>query len=149
LAAGFIGGNQLNLWVMRKFSSEQIYEAALIGQCVVGSVFLAGVLCGGWGLMATVVLFFCFLTCLGLLCPNSAALALAPFHVRAGSASCLIGFLQISVATLASAGVGLLGSENKTLPVVAIMTGGALLGLVVLLMGKKGMVEVEAVTGES
>lgn len=60
---------------------------------------------GLFALVATTILFFAFLLRLGILSPNATALALAPFGVNAGSASALLGFLQIGTGALASSAV--------------------------------------------
>jgi MFS transporter, DHA1 family, multidrug resistance protein len=49
-----------------------------------------------------------FLSSLGLAFPNAAALALAPFDHNIGSASAMLGFLQIGVSSIASASIGCL-----------------------------------------
>lgn len=102
LSIGIIGGSQVNLFLTRRFESERIFQVALVCQCVVGVVFLIGTFAGLFGLVATIILFFAFLLCLGILSPNATALALAPFGKNAGSASALLGFLQIGAGALAS-----------------------------------------------
>jgi MFS transporter, DHA1 family, multidrug resistance protein len=62
-------------------------------------------------------------------------LSLAPFTKEAGSASALMGALQMALGALASAVVGMI-SNGTMLPMTGIMAGCALLGLIVLLLGK-------------
>jgi DHA1 family bicyclomycin/chloramphenicol resistance-like MFS transporter len=94
LAVGFIGSNQVNVLLLRKFSSEQIFRGALLVECPVVLVFLIGTHFGWLGLEITLVLLFIALSALGLAYPNAAALALAPFDHNIGSASAMLGFLQ-------------------------------------------------------
>jgi DHA1 family bicyclomycin/chloramphenicol resistance-like MFS transporter len=139
LSIGVIGGSQVNLLLSRRFRSERIFQAALFGQCVVSVIFLAGTITGSLGLAATIILFFALLSCIGILSPNATALALAPFGKNAGSASALIGFLQIGIGALASAGVGLFNSGGN-LPAISILAGMGLLALLILTAGKRTIV---------
>lgn len=136
LSIGIIGGSQVNLLLTRRFESERIFQVALVCQCVVSVVFLVGTFAGLFGLVATIILFFAFLLCLGILSPNATALALAPFGKNAGSASALLGFLQIGTGALASSGVGLFGS-GSSLPAISILAATALLALLILTAGKR------------
>ncbi len=132
LVMGFIGGNQVNIFLLRRFSSQQIFFAALIVQVLIGIVFFAGIHTHLVGLKATLVLFFVFLSCIGLTYPNSAALALAPFSQHAGRASALLGCLQTGTGALVSVGIGTLGASS----VVALLSGTAVVALTVLLIGR-------------
>ncbi len=136
LACGFLGSNQVNVQLLKKFHSGQIFQAALMFQCSVGAVFILGVVFGWWGLYATIFFLFLLLGCLGMTYPNGTALALAPFEKNAGSAASLIGFLQIGLASLVSSGVGILNTTSS-LPIFAMLALMPLLGLVTLLLGKK------------
>jgi DHA1 family bicyclomycin/chloramphenicol resistance-like MFS transporter len=89
----------------------------------------------GVGLTATIVLLLVFLSCAGVTYPNAAAIAMAPFTRNAGSASAMLGFLQLGVGALASAGVGLLNSRTSV-PIVSLMSGTTLIGLAILLFGQ-------------
>jgi DHA1 family bicyclomycin/chloramphenicol resistance-like MFS transporter len=139
LSIGIIGGSQVNLLLSRWYASERILQVALFSQCVVAVIFLAGTITGSFGLVATIILFFALLSCIGILTPNATALALAPFGKNAGSASALIGFLQIGTGALASSGVGLFNSGNS-LPAISILTGMALLALLILTVGKRKII---------
>jgi DHA1 family bicyclomycin/chloramphenicol resistance-like MFS transporter len=105
---------------------------ALVIQVVTGVIFFAGVRSHIVGLKATLVLFFFFLSCIGLTYPNSAALALAPYSRHAGRASALLGCLQTGTGALISMGIGILGASS----VVALLSSTAVIGLVVLLVGR-------------
>lgn len=137
LVMGFIGGNQVNIFFLRRFSSQQIFFFALIVQVLIGIIFLAGIHIHFVGLKATLVLFFVFLSCIGLTYPNSAALALAPFSQHAGRASALMGCLQTGTGALVSVGIGTLGAGS----VVALLSGTAAVALMVLLLGRPHIAE--------
>ncbi|WP_222829234.1 hypothetical protein [Terriglobus saanensis] len=132
LVMGFIGGSQVNIFLLRRFNSQQIFFFALILQVLIGSIFFAGIESHLVGLKATLVLFFVFLFCIGLTYPNSAALALAPFSQNAGRASALMGFLQTGTGALVSVGIGTFGASS----IVALLSGTAATALAVLLLGR-------------
>jgi DHA1 family bicyclomycin/chloramphenicol resistance-like MFS transporter len=136
LSVGFIGGSQLNIFLVRKYSSNRIFKTALITQFTANVVFLilAGV--GVLELYSTIGMFFIVLTCIGLINPNASALALAPFSRNVGSASALLGCTQIGVAALASSGVGLFDSGTMT-PVVIMLSGTSLIAFLILMTGLK------------
>lgn len=135
LAAGFIGSNQINLFLLRKFSSEQIFLATLLIECPMALLFLAGTWFGWFGLVPTLILLFISLSSLGLAYPNAAALALSPFDRNIGSASAMLGFLQIGASGLASATIGIFDS-HRMLPVVAILAATSWAGFAILMVGK-------------
>lgn len=136
LSIGFIGASQVNILLSRKFSNRQIFKYALAAQCTIGICFLISTLNGWNGLVGTIAFIFLLLFCLGLINPNGSALALAPFAKNAGSASALLGSMQIGIAALASTGVGLFESKS-ILPTVAILAVTATLGLTTLLIGER------------
>jgi MFS transporter, DHA1 family, multidrug resistance protein len=136
LSVGFIGSNQINILLLRKFSSEQIFRATLLVECPVTLLFLLGTMCGWFGLTATLVLLFISLSSLGLAYPNAAALALVPFDRNIGSASAMLGFLQIGVSGLASASIGIFDSHTM-LPVTLVLAATSWIGLAILIIGKR------------
>jgi DHA1 family bicyclomycin/chloramphenicol resistance-like MFS transporter len=134
LSVGFIGGNQVNIWLSRRHEDQRLFRIALYAQTAVAIGFLVGALSGAW-LIATIVLLLLYLSCVGITYPNAAAIAMAPFSRNAGSASALLGFLQLSIGAVVSAGVGLLNAKDSA-PIVALMTSTTLIGLIVFLIGK-------------
>jgi len=135
LAVGFIGGSQLNVALLRRYESEVLFLRVLVLQAATGTLFTLGAWAGLWGLAETLVLFFLFLSCVGLTYPNAAALALSPFSRNAGSASALLGFLQLGVGSLISTGISLTPPENS-FPIIAICGVTSLMGLCILLAGR-------------
>jgi DHA1 family bicyclomycin/chloramphenicol resistance-like MFS transporter len=136
LAVGFVGSNQINVFLLRKFSSEQIYRATLLVVCPVALLLLVGTAVGWCGLPSTLVLLFIALSSLGLAFPNAAALSLVPFERNIGSASAMLGFLQIGVSGLASAIIGIFNSHTM-MPVALILAVMSWLGFAILLIGKR------------
>jgi DHA1 family bicyclomycin/chloramphenicol resistance-like MFS transporter len=145
LVMGFIGGNQLNVVMLRRFTSQQIFLVALCLQVVIGIIFLAGMLSHLIGLAATLILFFIFLSCIGLTYPNGAALGLAPFSKDAGRASALLGFLQTGTGALISMSIGVLGSRA----VIPLLSVTAIIAMAFLLLGRRFIKEpIETVPNE-
>ncbi len=141
IAMGFIGTSQLNSMLLKRMSSEQLYLRLLIAQSIIGGFFMLGAYLGWYGLPAMLALFFFFLSCIGLTYPNAAALALSPFTKNAGSAASMLGFFQLGVGSVISTGISLSTSKDS-FPIIAIMGATTMLGLAVLLIGRKRAHEV-------
>ena len=138
LVMGFIGGNQANILLLRSSTSQRIFRTALLLQVLTGGIFFVGVHLHLVGLWSTLVLFFLFLSAIGLTYPNSAALALAPFAEHAGRASALLGFLQTGIGALISLGIGVLGTGS----VVTLVSSTAIVAILVLLTAQKRLGEI-------
>lgn len=136
LAMGFIGASQFNVLLLKKQNSQQLFSRVLTLQVIVGIIFTAGTYLGWYGLPATLVLFFLFLSCSGITYPNAAATALAPFTRNIGSASALLGFLQLGVGSFISTGISIVPQKGP-LSIIAIMGTTATIGFIVLVLGKK------------
>lgn len=136
LSVGFIGGSQMNILINKRYSSERIFNVSLNTLVITGVIFLIGSWNNWYGLEGTIFMLFIALSCLGLTNPNATALALAPFSRNVGSASALLGFLQIGVAGLASACVGLFNTTNSV-PVAATMTFTSLIAFFILRFGRR------------
>lgn len=136
IAAGLITSSQLNNVLLRKYDSAQIIKTVLLVQTAVGLVLCMGSIFNWLNLYSTIFLIFLFLSCQGFSFPNSAALSLAPFTKEAGSASAMMGALQMAFGALASALVGFI-NNGTTVPMAGVMAGCALLGLIILTIGSK------------
>ncbi|HLK30014.1 MAG TPA: multidrug effflux MFS transporter [Puia sp.] len=136
LSVGFIGSSQLNHILTRHFKNEEILKVVLITQSTVSIIFLITVL-NGWYSMGSVLGFlFVLLSCSGLTYPNAAAVAMSPFAKNAGTASSLLGFIQIGIGGLISAGVGALHFKGS-LVVALIMAVSASIAFGILMAGRK------------
>lgn len=144
LSVSFIGSSQVNSLLLRWFTSKKIVTYALIAQCIFSLIFLVFALNNWLGLYSTIGFIALFLACLGLINPNAAALSLAPFTKNAGSASALMGALQMGLGALASVMVSLF-SEHSVVPMPLVMTAAAFIALCCLLIGRRFITtEVEA-----
>ena len=138
VAGGLILATQLNTQLLKISKSEKIIPRAIVFQTITGLLLLTGFINNWWGLESSVVLCCIFLACQGFTFPNASALALAPFEKNAGSASALLGCLQMAVGTLSSAMVSLFHNNSAT-PMAAIMALCAALALTVLLLGRRAI----------
>jgi DHA1 family bicyclomycin/chloramphenicol resistance-like MFS transporter len=136
LAVGFIGASQVNILLLRRFSSETLFGAVLVVQVVATSIFVIGTWADWYGLEATIVLFFITLSCVGITYPNAASIALMPFGRNAGSAAAMLGFIQLGTGALISSGISL-GKTSGNLPIIAILAVTSLLGGLILLAGRR------------
>ena len=120
-ASCLILSNQLNRMLLKKFRSEQIALAAAIVQLLV---------CGGLFLIVqyafTVPVLLpglcAFMFCLGLITPNAMALALRPFTQNVGSATAMMGSIQMASSALTTAGLSYF-QKDSALPMVVAMMG--------------------------
>ncbi len=136
IAIGIISASQVNSRLVNRYSSEQIVKVACLSQSLIGLTLALLTYLGYSELYLTILLIFLFLCCQGLLFPNASALSLAPFGHKAGSASALMGALQMSVGACASAVVSLL--QNSTpLPMVGTMALCSVMAFLVFLEGRK------------
>ena len=135
LSVGFIGGSQLNVLLLKKFTSRQIFRVAISAQTATALVFLLGAANGWYGQVATIVFFFILLLCLGFNAPNALSLAYEPVEKDLGSASAMLGTLRIGIAGLASASIGLF-NVTTSLPVALMISATAVIALVIFLVGK-------------
>ncbi len=136
LSVGFIGSSQLNTLFLRKFRSEQLVHMALIAEVIVSLAFLFAALNGLLTLTTTIVMIFLFLCCIGFVNPNAAALSLAPFSKNAGSASAMMGALQMGIGAAISVIISLFEIPSAV-PMIAAMAGSSILALSVFLIGKR------------
>lgn len=136
LSIGFIGGNQINILLLKKYTSEQIFHTAMIAQSIICVIFFAGTWAGIYNMYATLALLFAYICALSLILPNTAALALMPFTRNIGSASALMGSMQIGVAAVVSSAIGFLSANSMT-PIIGIMAASTWIGLCVMIWGQR------------
>lgn len=136
IAAGLITSSQLNNLLLRRYSSEQLMKIILILQTIIGIGLVTGTVFGVLGLTGTIFLIFLFLSCQGFSFPNSAALSMAPFTKEAGSASALMGAIQMGLGAFAAAMVGFLNAKDAV-PMTAVMAICTITGLIILIVGRQ------------
>lgn len=137
IAFGLIGSSQMNSLLLKNgLKSENIIIVASLCQALTGVALLITTIYGWAGLMGSIALIFIFLCCQGFVFPNSSALSLAPFTKNAGSASALMGSIQMGAGALASAMVSWL-SNHSALPMTGIMAACACSSFCILMIGKR------------
>ena len=136
VAMGLIGASQLNSVLLKNYESRQIIKAALLCQAITGLLLFIGTATGILELFSTIFFIFIFLCCQGFTFPNSSALSLAPFSKNAGSASAMLGGIQMSIGALTSAIVSIL-HNHTALPMTGIMACCASLSFVIVMIGHR------------
>lgn len=136
VAGGLIACSQLNAWLLRRYSSEQLLRVSVWVQALCGLVLLGGTALEGLGLYGTIGLLVIFASSQGFIGPNGTALAMTSISDGVGSAAALLGAMRMGAGAVASALVGLF-FDGTALPMAAIMALGAVLSLVVLLGGRR------------
>ena len=119
-AAGLIGFSQLNSLLLKKYTSQQLIGTLQLVQAGVVIIAFAGAFFGWLTLLFTCFLLFCFLSLQGIIFPNASALSIAPFSSNAGSASALLGALQMGCGALASAAVSIF-SNKSAVPMTGVI----------------------------
>ena len=136
IAMGLIGASQVNSLLLKNYTSEQLIKAALFCQSIIGVTTVCLTLLGLSDLFLTIFLIFIFLCTQGFVFPNASALSLAAFGHTAGSASALLGAIQMTIGACTSALVGVL-QDHTALPMAGVMACCAISALSVFLFGKR------------
>jgi DHA1 family bicyclomycin/chloramphenicol resistance-like MFS transporter len=136
IAMGLIGSSQVNTLMLRNYESEQIIKVALFCQSLTGITLFLLALFGFSELFSTIFLIFIFLCCQGFTFPNSSALSLAPFGHNAGSASALMGAIQMGIGACTSALVSFL-QNHTAIPMTGVMACCAIAAFSVFTFGRK------------
>lgn len=133
-AFGLIGASQVNrYWLAKRHGSEIIQRASTL-HAIVATALLTLTLFGHPPLPILLVLIFAYMALLGFIFPNSAALTLIPFGRNAGSASALMGSVQMVLGALAAILVS--SFHNQTVyPMLFGMAICAMLSYSTLMLG--------------
>lgn len=143
IAAGLIGSSQINSLVLRRYTSGQIIKVAQAVQCLIGITLLTLTFYGWINAAGMIALIFLFLSAQGFISPNASALSLTPFASNAGTASALMGTLQMGIGAFASAMVSFL-NNGTALPMTGIMAVCTICALILLFTGSKRLAKTEA-----
>ncbi|MFU8875111.1 multidrug effflux MFS transporter [Micromonospora sp. SL4-19] len=129
-ALALVATGQANARLLDRFSPRRL----LVGTLLVGTVAAVGVLAGALaGSLALVAMaLFVFVGSLGMVMPNSTALALDGHARHAGTAAALMGGVQSVVGALAAPLVGL-GGEGSAVPMAAVLATAAALSVAAVL----------------
>ncbi|MGB4843251.1 MAG: multidrug effflux MFS transporter [Ferruginibacter sp.] len=136
VAGGLILATQVNSFLLRQYRSEQIIPVALFIQSLAGISLFVGSLTGWINVLGTILLLLVYLSCQGFTFPNSSALSMAPFAKNAGSASALMGGVQMGLGAFTSALVSFL-SNGTALPMTGVMACCAVSSFIILKVGNR------------
>jgi len=126
-AAGFVLFSQLNRRLLRRQTPARVLWDGTALQALAGLALLAAAATGFGGLWSLLPPLFVYVACIGIILPNTGALAMGPQGHRAGVAAALMGTLQFSLAAVAAATVGLL-EDGTALPMALVVAGGSVGG---------------------
>lgn len=125
VAGGFASGTFLSGRLGPRLGALRLIRAG-VGLCAVAALGMAGLAAAG---VQTVIAVMLPMTVLalsaGLILPNGTAAAVAPFPTMAGSASAMLGFLQMASGALSGYLVGRL-HDGTTLPMTLVIAASAL-----------------------
>lgn len=127
-AVAFIGASQLTGALGERFGLVRVVKAAASASGAVMLVLLGYYLAGGDRLAVLIALYFIASAFMGLVIPTTSVLALEQHGAIAGTASALLGTLQMLTGAAAMGVVGLF-SSGQPLPMVVGMAAGALVGV--------------------
>jgi len=127
--AGYMGGSAFSARLATGHDSERIMRLGVLLGATASSLLLVCSNIWSASVLALVLPMTLYSVALGLVLPHAMAIALRPFSHIAGTASSLLGFIQMSLAAGASA---LTGQFLKTTPqpMVWILLGTSLVALV-------------------
>jgi DHA1 family bicyclomycin/chloramphenicol resistance-like MFS transporter len=127
-AVAFIGASQLTALLGRRFGLVRLVKFAASASGAVMLVLLCFFLLGGDSLRVLMALYFVASGFMGLVIPTASVLALDRHGAIAGTASALLGTLQM-LGGAAAMGIVSLFANGQPLPMVAGMAIGALIGV--------------------
>ncbi|MBX5489103.1 MAG: Bcr/CflA family efflux MFS transporter [Mycolicibacterium hassiacum] len=130
-AIALIGATQYNVVLLRRFAPQQIARAALVAAALAASAFLVVTMAGVGGLAGFVVPVWVVLLAMGLVLPNTPAVALSRHPEASGTAAALLGAAQFATGAAIAPLVGVLG--NDELALAQVMTVGMVVALLALL----------------
>lgn len=119
-AVGIIGASQINRWLLRRATPDQVLRKASVGSIVAALLLTIAAWTGVGGQWSVLPLLFVALSIYGLMGGNTMAGALSVDPRRAGSISALMGSASFGAGALASWAGGLL-HDGTPRPVAAVM----------------------------
>jgi DHA1 family bicyclomycin/chloramphenicol resistance-like MFS transporter len=125
-AIGFIGMAQLTGRLGRRFGLRRMVRAALISYLTTTGILTAITLAGVDNLFVLIAMLFVSFAAMGLVIPSAAVLALENYGPRAGTASALLGTLQLVAGICVIAFMGVV-TNGTPLPMVGTIFACALI----------------------
>ena len=135
-ALGFIGGSQLNRYLLTKASNEKVTYFTALLLCLVSVITVLTMIMGTMSLITLQSALFLFMLLSGILSPNTTAMAVMPFVKNAGVASALIGSLRMISGVLASIAISIFHNETY-FPMMLFIVFCSILVFVILYLKRK------------
>ncbi|AKT39634.1 Bcr/CflA family multidrug efflux MFS transporter [Chondromyces crocatus] len=129
-ALGLIAASQLNRWLVVRLGVIRVFRGAVVVALLAHATLWLSVRLDA-GLLFMLPALFVGIASGGLILPNVTAAAMAPFSATAGSASALLGTLQMTCGALASTAVSIL-ADGTALPMVTVMLTCAVLASILV-----------------
>lgn len=136
-AVSFIAASQFVGRLGERLGLARLMHLAILGACVTLLLLLACFMLGLDRLGVLIGLYLVASAFMGLVIPTSSVLALESHGERAGTASALLGTLQMLLGALMMGVAGLFGT-GRPLPMVVGMVLGPLLALALSLASRRG-----------
>lgn len=139
IAAGMMGGNFAVSQFTHRFGHDRMIRAGIIVSLVAAALMVGIAAAGILNVAVIIAPMTLYLFGTGLAFPNAMAAAIGPHPRMAGTASAIMGFVQMAAAALASRVSGLLPHESQ-LPMAAVIlacAGLAALSFVFLVAPRK------------
>jgi DHA1 family bicyclomycin/chloramphenicol resistance-like MFS transporter len=132
-AAGMVGFGLLNARLVGRYSVRGLLVGGLIASTLAAAVLLVIVAATPLGLLAVLPPLFVVVATRGLISANATVLAVERSPSAAGSASAVLGALMFGGGILVSPLLAL-APENSAVPMVLVISGGALAALLATLL---------------
>ncbi|NQD72372.1 multidrug effflux MFS transporter [Sphingobacterium shayense] len=136
VASAMILATQVNRVILKRWTSPQISRIANIWQALVALTLFAFLLCDLLTFPILLILIFFYLMGHGFIFPNTSAMALSPFKSLAGSASALLGCIQMAIGALTSGLVSFF-HNNTAYPMICVMAAAAVGSLLISILAAK------------
>ncbi len=136
VASGIISASQLNRVVLKKYTSLQVLRVTLPTQLALGLLLSLLAKFDLLTMELNIFLLFLIMGCQGFNFPNVATLALRPFHRGAGTASAMLGSIQMAWGAVCSVLVGLLFDGTPFTMAIIIFGCAALANMILFAIGR-------------
>ncbi len=137
VASGIISASQLNHIVLKKYTSLQVLRVTLPTQLGLGLILSVLAKFDLLTMEINIFLLFLIMGCQGFNFPNVATLALRPFHRGAGTASAMMGSIQMAWGAVCSVLVGLLFDGTPFTMAIIILGCAVLANGILFVIGRK------------
>lgn len=135
-AAGYIIGAQLNNLLLRRYSPARICRVVTVVQAIIAIGLVISLFFPGITQYTILIGIWTFLFSLGFITPNTTTESLASFTKLTGSASALIGSMQMGFGAVISAVVSYFISDSL-LPIILTMAVCSVGGAIILQLEKR------------